>query len=105
MSANSRFTIAVHTLSVLALTDGPASSAYIAGSTGSNPVTIRNMVSTLRNAGLVETIPGSTGGAKLTRKPEDISLAEVYRAAADEPLFDLHQQRQQHQNPFYSIPF
>jgi len=90
MSANSRFTIAVHTLAVLALSDNAVSSSYIAGSTGSNPVTIRNMLGDLRKAGLVSTTAGSTGGSRLTRPASRISLADIHQAVEQDHLFEMH---------------
>jgi len=88
---NSQYTIAIHILSLLALSDKPLSSSYIAGSTNSNAVTIRNITGILRNNDLVKTLPGSTGGTLLTRKANSITLGEVYRAMQTAGrLFDLH---------------
>jgi Rrf2 family protein len=90
MSANSRFTITVHVLTLLAQAKAPLSSTYIAGSVNTNPVTIRRVVGELRQAGLVETIPGSAGGAVLRRPPEQITLNDVYQMVKEETFFGLH---------------
>ena len=77
MSANSQFTVMVHILTVLAATPVPVSSAAIADSVNTNPVTIRKAISKLRAAGLVNTIPGSNGGATLRKDARQISLADI----------------------------
>ena len=77
MSANSQFTVMVHILTVLAATPVPVSSAAIADSVNTNPVTIRKAISKLRAAGLVNTIPGSNGGATLRKDASQISLADI----------------------------
>jgi Rrf2 family protein len=92
MSANSNFTYAVHILSFLASGQTPFSSAVIADSINTNPVTVRRLIGVLREAGLVETVAGSTGGALLKRPAADITLGHVYEALQDkhEYLFGLH---------------
>ena len=77
MSANSQFTVMVHILTVLAATPVPVSSAAIADSVNTNPVTIRKAIGKLRAAGLVETTPGSNGGATLRKDASQISLADI----------------------------
>lgn len=67
-------------------------SAFIAESVNTNPVTIRRILGQLREAGLVQIKPG-TGGATLRRAPEETSLLEVFRAVepvGDDQLFDFH---------------
>lgn len=88
---NSRFTIAVHVLTFLALAgDQPTPSDYIADSVGTHPVVIRRMMGLLRRAGLVTAQSGTGGGCSLARPPADITLLDVYRATADKDLFALH---------------
>ncbi|OQC68483.1 MAG: putative HTH-type transcriptional regulator YwnA [Verrucomicrobia bacterium ADurb.Bin006] len=51
---NSRFTVAIHVLCLLAHSQGQAlTSEYIAGSVNTNPVVIRRLLAALRRAGLV----------------------------------------------------
>lgn len=88
--SNSRFAIALHTLALLARSDGTLSSTAIAASVNTNPVTIRKVLGLLTCAGLTQTIMGSDGGATLTRNPLDISLLDVYRATEQKSLFEHH---------------
>ncbi len=89
MSSNSRFAVAVHTVTLLALSDGPVSSSAIAGSVSTNPVVIRRILGALHQAGLVHTQLGPEGGAVLAQRPEDITLLDVYRATGQSDLFAL----------------
>ncbi|HEX8465962.1 MAG TPA: Rrf2 family transcriptional regulator [Abditibacterium sp.] len=85
MANNCRFAFATHVLSVLALhPEENFSSEMLAHTVNTNPVVIRRLLLDLKDAGLVETQRGPGGGAKLARCAEDISLAQVYRAAAGE---------------------
>ena len=90
MSTNSNFTIAVHILTLITHHARPLSSSFIAGSVNTNPVTIRKLVSILREAKLVRTIAGSIGGTVLAKSPEDITLKDVYDLFRDETLFGLY---------------
>ena len=92
---NRRFTLAVHMLGVIAdheLRCGePATSEQMAERINTNPVVVRRILSDLRDAGLVETKRGVGGGVWLARKPEAISLRDVYEAVeADTELLALH---------------
>lgn len=90
MSTNSNFAYAIHILTFLAQSTEPQSSAYIAGSLNTNPVTVRRLISVLREGGLVETVQGSTGGATLRQPADQITLADVYTLIKDEHPFGLH---------------
>jgi len=91
MRVNSRFTVAVHTLALLAANqDELLSSKYISGSVNTNPVVIRRILSTLSKAGLVKTHLGVDGGARLGRPAQDITLLEVYQVIGHGELFALH---------------
>ncbi|GGJ32012.1 Rrf2 family transcriptional regulator [Deinococcus roseus] len=87
----SRFAVAVHVLSLIALTpDRMSSSEEMAGSVGVNPVVVRSALSQLKQAGLVHTRPG-VAGSRLTRSPEQITLLDVFRAVVpDRELFGMH---------------
>jgi Rrf2 family protein len=86
---NSRFAVAVHALTLLSAEDRPLTSEHIASSVNTNPVVIRRLLATLRNARLVESRPGAGGGWTLARAPEAITLRDVYRAAEGPRLFAL----------------
>lgn len=93
MSNNSRFTVAVHTLTLLAQRqEDPVTSEYIAGSVNTNPVVIRRVLGALRAAKLVTSQGGNGGGWRLALDPYAITLRDVYRAVeeTDEPLFAMH---------------
>jgi len=73
--------MAVHVLAVLAYQEGDrVTSARLAGSVNTNPVIIRRLLLSLQKARLVETCKGVGAGSRLSRSPQRINLAEVYRA-------------------------
>jgi Rrf2 family protein len=89
--SSSRFAIAVHALSLLALRDPePVTSEYVAGSIKTNPVVVRRLLGRLRRAGLVRIQAGARGGARLARAARQIKLAEVYRAVEEGQILALH---------------
>jgi Rrf2 family protein len=101
---NSRFTVAVHLLTLLAIgreqcANTPLTSERAAESVNTNPVVVRRILGSLRAEGMVRSQPGPTGGWSLEREPSAISLCEVYRAVEDEPLFSMH-----HQQPNLECP-
>jgi len=80
---NSEFIIAVHSLVLLAhRPEGTASSEEIASNVCTHPARIRKVLGCLRKEGFVATREGSGGGYKLIRKPEEVTLADVYRTMA-----------------------
>lgn len=90
MAGNTRFAVAVHVLGYMAYTTGAShTSEQIAWSVNTNPVVIRRLLASLRQAGVVASQPGPGGGWQLTRTSEHISLADVYRAVGHEHLFTL----------------
>jgi Rrf2 family protein len=77
---NSEFTIAVHSLVLLAhKPDHMATSEYIAMNVATHPARIRKVMSLLRKEGYVRTKEGIGGGFILNCDPEQVTLAEVYR--------------------------
>lgn len=95
---SSRFSIAVHILTLVAVTPSEMCTGdFIAGSVNTNPVIIRKIMGLLKKAGFIEVRPG-VGGASLVKELEEISLLDVYRAvevADDADLFSFHN----HPNP------
>lgn len=86
MKRNSRLSLALHTLSHMAGDpDRMRTSADIADHAGTNPVVVRRVLGKLREAGLLASEKGHAGGWRLARKPQDITLADVY-LALDERL-------------------
>lgn len=84
--SNARFAMATHALALLAQSDEGYPSAYIAGSVNTGAPFLRRVLSSLVKAGLVEAREGRDGGYRLVRPAERITLAEVYRATASDPL-------------------
>jgi len=97
MAVVSRYTVALHILAWLAYwaeKDEFLPSDRIANSVGTNPVFLRRILGQLAKAGLVLVQHGGTGaGWKLARRPEEISLLDVYEAVVQTPLFELHHSR------------
>ena len=97
MASNSRLTIAVHTLGILAFqNEAPINSKLIAESVGTNPVVIRRIVGNLAKHGLVEVKMGTGGGAKLTRAPENIRIGEIYLALEEDEIFNVPEFNETH---------
>ncbi|HVF46220.1 MAG TPA: Rrf2 family transcriptional regulator [Pyrinomonadaceae bacterium] len=91
MAANSQFSMAMHVLTLLAREpSGNVTSEYIASSVNTNPVVIRRIVGQLNHAGLVSSQPGASGGTRLTRSANDITLNDIYAAVACGEVFALH---------------
>ncbi|WAA12464.1 Rrf2 family transcriptional regulator [Fervidibacillus halotolerans] len=98
MSISSRFAVGIHILTFIELNKGKVSSSdYIAKSVNTNPALIRKMMGMLKRAGLIEVHPG-IAGAKLAKKPSEITLLDVYKAVnvvRENQLFRIHE----HPNP------
>ncbi|WNQ09075.1 Rrf2 family transcriptional regulator [Paenibacillus aurantius] len=80
---NSEFTIAVHSLVFLAYQpDRMASSDRIAHNVNTHPSRVRKVMSCLRKQGYVAAKEGIGGGFILSCDPEEVTLAEIYRATS-----------------------
>ena len=91
MPTSTRFAVAVHTLTALAVTGGrPMRSEDLAYSANTSPVVIRGLLSRLNDAGFTRSRLGSGGGALLARPAEKIRLLDVYEAVEDTELFSEH---------------
>ncbi|GHO70246.1 transcriptional regulator [Ktedonobacter sp. SOSP1-52] len=97
MSGNSRLTLAVHTLTWMARRMANYGDQYdfstsreIAESVNTNPVTLRELLGMMEEQGLVTVQRGSNAGWKLARKPEEITLLEVYQVVKPHTMFTLH---------------
>jgi DNA-binding IscR family transcriptional regulator len=93
MSANSRLSLAVHTLTWMAKYKDEieyATSERMARSVNTNPVILRGLLGMMEKEHLVCVQRGSNAGWKLARKPEEITLLDVYRAVKPDALFALH---------------
>lgn len=95
MNTSSRFVVALHVLAALAIARLSEllqcmNSEKLAQSVNTNPVVVRRLLGRLREAGLVESLAGASGGSRLARDPEQITLLEVYEAVEDGDLFHMH---------------
>ncbi|WP_291567773.1 MULTISPECIES: Rrf2 family transcriptional regulator [unclassified Clostridium] len=94
MKISSRFSVAVHILSMLSMEkDNLCTSEWIAGSVNTNPVIIRRVTGMLKKAGIVNVNPGS-GGAYLLIPIESITLLDIYKAVEvveEGQLFQIHE--------------
>ena len=93
MNVSTRFTIALHVMTLLASSPEEAlTSEYIAGSVNTNPVVIRRILGLLKRKGFVSSQPGSGGGWQLTRDPASITLLEIRRTVNEASPFAMHNQ-------------
>lgn len=90
MAANSQFSMAVHVLAMLARSrDENLKSDFLACSVNTNAVVIRRLLGQLNQARLVISQTGANGGSRLARCPDEIDLAEVYKAVNCGEVFAL----------------
>jgi Rrf2 family protein len=91
MAANSQFSMAVHVLSMLARSkDENLKSDFLACSVNTNAVVIRRLLGQLNHANLVVSQTGANGGSRLARCPDEINLAEIYKAVDCGGVIALH---------------
>ena len=94
MKISSRFTVAVHILSLVAIERNElCTSEWIAKSVNTNPVVIRRVIGKLRDAELVQVRQG-VGGTTLQKPLNEITLLDVYRAVEvvqEGELFQMHE--------------
>ncbi|WP_134682680.1 Rrf2 family transcriptional regulator [Brevibacillus migulae] len=93
MKISSRFTIAVHMVSLIHVRTDHLTSEQIADSVNTNPVFIRQISSLLKKAGIIGVKRGS-GGAYLLKDPSEITLYDIYLAVdvvGDNGLFHSHE--------------
>lgn len=95
MQITSNFTIAVHIITAIDYfkDSETVTSSFLAGSVGANPVIVRNVMGSLKNAGIIETSQGKSGIA-LCRPLDKITLYDVYEAVGcvgEDGLFHFHE--------------
>ncbi len=89
---STRFSMAVHTLSLIEMCPLECTGDFIAASVNTNPVVIRRIMGMLKKAGLIEVRAG-IGGAYLLKSADDITLLDIYRAVEvteENRLFGIH---------------
>ncbi len=91
MSTSSRFAVAVHVLTLMAWADEESlKSEQVAESVQTNAVVIRRILCELAESQLVVSQTGATGGSKLARDPDKITLLDIYQAVESPGVFSLH---------------
>jgi DNA-binding IscR family transcriptional regulator len=68
---------------------GLLTSEAMAAQGDTNPVVIRRTMAGLRAAGIVQSEKGHGGGWSLVRKPEEITLFDVYEALGEPTIFAI----------------
>ncbi len=90
---DTRFSVAIHSLILIANTEVSATSDQIATSVGTNASYIRKITGLLKKNGIIDSRQG-VSGFRLLVKPEELTLYMIYQAiyGTDEVhVFDLHQ--------------
>lgn len=90
MHLSTKYPIAVHCLIFIYEygKDKKVTSELLALSTGSNPVTIRNIISSLKKEGIIS-VKFGTGGAAINCPLKEISLYRIYSAVEPDFLSKL----------------
>lgn len=90
---DTKFSVALHILTMISETTETLSSNALANSVGTNASYIRKVIALLKNAGLISSQQGKSG-YKLTKSPAKMSLLEIYYATQEVDrvhLFQVHQ--------------
>jgi Rrf2 family protein len=98
---NSRFSVSLHILTLLARAGNELlSSDYMAGSIQINPVLVRKELVNLRKEGLVSSKEGKNGGFSLSKRGTAIRLSEVYLAVRESSLLNKAKNKP---NPYCAV--
>lgn len=90
---DTKFSVALHILTMISESKDTLSSQALAESVGTNASYIRKVIVLLKNAGLIQSQQGKTG-YQLSKSPKDITLLEIYFATQEVShisLFPVHQ--------------
>ncbi len=90
---DTKFSVAVHVLTLISESPNPLNSDQMAGSVGSNASYIRKVLALLKRQGIVDGHRGISGYS-LTAAPSQITLLQIYQAVMEKPtpqLLDIHQ--------------
>jgi Rrf2 family protein len=84
---NSDFTLAIHSLTLLALQpDRMSTSEYIAESAGVHPVRIRKVLSLLKKHGFIKSKEGTGGGFIFALNLSEVNLWDIYKITSEGAL-------------------
>ena len=90
---DTKFSVALHILTMISESKDTLSSQALAESVGTNASYIRKVIVLLKNAGLIQSQQGKTG-YQLSKSPKDITLLNIYFATQEVShisLFPVHQ--------------
>ena len=73
--------------------DEPVKSESVAANVNTNAVVIRRLLCELAHAKLVISQKGANGGSWLARRPDQITLLDIYRAVEERDVFCLQRHR------------
>jgi Rrf2 family protein len=91
MAISTQFSIAVHLMIALGFKVGwQSTSSELALSVNTSPSFVRRILAKLSRVGLVSTTTGKAGACLLAKKPENISLLEIYKAVDAPKTFAIH---------------
>ncbi|MGT2715086.1 Rrf2 family transcriptional regulator [Streptococcus respiraculi] len=94
---DTKFSVALHILTMISESKKVLSSQALATSVGTNSSYIRKVIALLKNAGLIDSQQGKSG-YQLSKSPKEISLLEIYYATQEIDhirLFPIHQNANQ----------
>lgn len=87
---DTRFTVSVHIVTAMAYRpDELLTSPTLAKSICTHPIVVRRLVAKLVEYGLVTSYRGKSGGLRLARKPEEITLRDIYQASTERPMLAM----------------
>ncbi len=89
MRKDSRISRVLHILVHMDANDGSMTSVHIAQMLSTNPVVVRRIMGSLRDAGYVQAIKGRGGGWVLACPLSSISLLDIYNIFSETTLFTI----------------
>ncbi len=91
MAINNQFSIAVHLMAGLGHHGGKGvTSSDLSKSINASPSFVRRTMAKLSKAGLVSTTTGKLGKCSISRKAEQVTLLDIYRAVEAPKAFAIH---------------
>lgn len=90
---DTKFSVALHILTMISESKDTLSSQALAESVGTNASYIRKVIALLKNASLIASQQGKTG-YQLSKTPKEVTLLEIYFATQEVnhiSLFPVHQ--------------
>ncbi|HFI0343267.1 TPA: Rrf2 family transcriptional regulator [Streptococcus suis] len=90
---DTKFSVALHILTMISESSDVMTSQALATSVGTNASYIRKVIALLKNAGIIQSQQGKAG-YELSKDPADISLLDIYYATQEVTHIQLFQQHQ-----------